>query len=141
ELTEGDLMGTTGEPLDALRDLAAIGVRIAIDDFGTGYSNLAYLRKLPSHARKLAGPFLTAPFCTGGAQEDDCDETDLEVLEMLIELAHTLGLSVTAEVVETVAQLERLRKLGCDTGQGWYFAPPVPPSAVPPMLRGPLGPA
>jgi diguanylate cyclase (GGDEF)-like protein/PAS domain S-box-containing protein len=141
ELTEGDLMGTTGEPLDALRDLAAIGVRIAIDDFGTGYSNLAYLRTLPVHALKLAGPFLTRPFCTGGDQEDDCDETDLEVLELLIELAHTLGLSVTAEVVETEAQLERLRKLGCDTGQGWYFAPPVPPSAVPPMLRGPLGPA
>ena len=63
------------------------------------------------------------------------------MLALLIELAHTLGLSVTAEVVETSAQLERLRKLGCDTGQGWYFAPPVRPSAVPPMFTGPVGPA
>jgi diguanylate cyclase (GGDEF)-like protein/PAS domain S-box-containing protein len=143
ELTESDLMGTTGEPLDALRDLAAMGVRIAIDDFGTGYSNLAYLRTLPVHALKLAGPFVTRPFpaipAPGG--EQDHDEVDLEVLALLIELAHTLGLSVTAEVVETSVQLERLRKLGCDTGQGWFFAPPVPASAVPALLRGPVGPA
>jgi len=142
ELTESDLMGTTGEPLDALRALAAMGVRIAIDDFGTGYSNLAYLRTLPVHALKLAGPFVTRPF-TGSPEsgvDPDHDEVDLEVLALLIELAHTLGLSVTAEVVETSVQLERLRKLGCDTGQGWYFAPPVPPSAVPALLRGPVGP-
>jgi EAL domain-containing protein (putative c-di-GMP-specific phosphodiesterase class I) len=119
-----------------------MGVRIAIDDFGTGYSNLAYLRTLPVHALKLAGPFVTRPFTaveSGGDPESD--QVDLEVLALLIELAHTLGLSVTAEVVETSVQLERLRKLGCDTGQGWYFAPPVPASAVPAMLHGPVGPA
>jgi diguanylate cyclase (GGDEF)-like protein/PAS domain S-box-containing protein len=142
ELTESDLMGTTGEPLDALRALAAMGVRIAIDDFGTGYSNLAYLRTLPVHALKLAGPFVTRPFTTVESGDDpESDQVDLEVLALLIELAHTLGLSVTAEVVETSVQLERLRKLGCDTGQGWYFAPPVPASAVPAMLHGPVGPA
>jgi EAL domain-containing protein (putative c-di-GMP-specific phosphodiesterase class I) len=143
ELTESDLMGTTGEPLEALRALAEMGVRIAIDDFGTGYSNLAYLRTLPVHALKLAGPFVTRPFNRdpdkGG--DPDYDEVDLEVLALLVELAHTLGLSVTAEVVETSVQLERLRKLGCDTGQGWYFAPPVPASAIPELLRGPVGPA
>ena len=53
-------MGTAGEPLRALHALADMGVRIAIDDFGTGYSNLAYLRHLPVHALKLAGPFVTA---------------------------------------------------------------------------------
>jgi EAL domain-containing protein (putative c-di-GMP-specific phosphodiesterase class I) len=136
-------MGTTGEPLEALRALAEMGVRIAIDDFGTGYSNLAYLRTLPVHALKLAGPFVTRPFARdpdkGG--DPDYDEVDLEVLALLVELAHTLGLSVTAEFVETSVQLERLRKLGCDTGQGWYFAPPVPASAVPDLLRGPIGPA
>ncbi len=142
ELTESDLMGTTGEPLEALRALEAMGVRIAIDDFGTGYSNLAYLRTLPVHALKLAGPFVTRPFTGVPDANGDpgSDEVDLEVLALLIELAHTLGLSVTAEVVETSAQLERLRKLGCDTGQGWYFAPPVPASAVPSLLRGPVGP-
>ena len=73
ELTESDLMGTTGESLDALHELAALGVRIAIDDFGTGYSNLAYLRHLPVHALKLAGPFVT------GSQEAGSDEVDVEV--------------------------------------------------------------
>jgi diguanylate cyclase (GGDEF)-like protein/PAS domain S-box-containing protein len=143
ELTESDLMSTTGEPLEALRALAAMGVRIAIDDFGTGYSNLAYLRTLPVHALKLAGAFVTRPFTAPAESEGDpgCDEVDLQVLALLVELAHTLGLSVTAEVVETSVQLERLRKLGCDTGQGWYFAPPVPASAVPDLLRGPVGPA
>ncbi len=142
ELTETDLMGTTGEPLEALRALAAMGVRIAIDDFGTGYSNLAYLRTLPVHALKLAGPFVTGPFATDvpGHATNEPDEVGLDVLALLIELAHTLGLSVTAEVVETSVQLERLRKLGCDTGQGWYFAPAVPAAAIPPLLSGPVGP-
>jgi diguanylate cyclase (GGDEF)-like protein/PAS domain S-box-containing protein len=139
ELTESDLMATTGEPLAALHELADMGIRIAIDDFGTGYSNLAYLRSLPVHALKLAGPFVT-----GCAKPEDrngiSDDVDLEVLALLIELAHTLGLSVTAEVVETAVQLERLRKLGCDTGQGWYFAPAVAAGAVPDLLRGPIGP-
>ncbi|GAA0924098.1 putative bifunctional diguanylate cyclase/phosphodiesterase [Pseudonocardia zijingensis] len=143
ELTESALMGSTDEPLDALRALANMGVRIAIDDFGTGYSNLAYLRTLPVHALKLAGPFVSRPFASRDPASDGadaCDEVDLEVLALLIELAHTLGLSVTAEVVETAAQLERLRKFGCDTGQGWYFAPAVPAAQVPDLLRGPIGP-
>ena len=58
ELTESELMGTTGGSLAALHELAAMGVRIAIDDFGTGYSNLAYLRHLPVHTLKMAGPFV-----------------------------------------------------------------------------------
>jgi diguanylate cyclase (GGDEF)-like protein/PAS domain S-box-containing protein len=143
ELTESALMGSTEEPLAALRALAAMGVRIAIDDFGTGYSNLAYLRTLPVHALKLAGPFVTRPFAAADPDtdgEEAYDEVDLEVLALLIELAHTLGLSVTAEVVETSVQLERLRKLGCDTGQGWYFSRAVPAPAVPDLLRGPVGP-
>ncbi len=142
-------MGTTGEPLEALHALAAMGVRIAIDDFGTGYSNLAYLRTLPVHGLKLAGPFVTgglpaldgdrsAITCGDILDSDSSDEVDLEVLALLIELAHTLGLSVTAEVVETSVQMERLRKLGCDTGQGWYFAPAVAANAVPALLRGPV---
>ncbi|MHA6625142.1 putative bifunctional diguanylate cyclase/phosphodiesterase [Pseudonocardia sichuanensis] len=141
ELTESDLMGTTGETLDALHALADMGVRIAIDDFGTGYSNLAYLRSLPVHALKLAGTFVNGRAKPDAGEGDSADEVDLEVLALLIELAHTLGLSVTAEVVETGVQLERLRKLGCDTGQGWYFAPAVAAGAVPQLLRGPVGPS
>jgi diguanylate cyclase (GGDEF)-like protein/PAS domain S-box-containing protein len=119
ELTETAAMATTGAPLAALRRLAALGVRIAIDDFGTGYSNLAYLRDLPVHVLKLAGPFVTGGDGRSGVAHD---EVDADVLAHVVRLAHTLGLSVTAEHVETAAQAGRLHALGCDVGQGWYFA-------------------
>lgn len=134
ELTESDVMGTTAESLDTLHQLARMGIRIAIDDFGTGYSNLAYLRSLPVHALKLAGRFVT------GGDTDGGDAVDVEVSALLIQLAHLLGLSVTAESVETAAQLEQLRALGCDTGQGWYFAPAVHAGVIPDLLQGPVGP-
>ncbi|MGI9001537.1 MAG: putative bifunctional diguanylate cyclase/phosphodiesterase [Pseudonocardia sp.] len=137
ELTETDMMGTTGTPLAALRELKAMGIQIAIDDFGTGYSNLAYLRDLPVHVLKLAGPFTTgrSPGHDGGV-----DEVDVEVLALLIRLAHTMGLSVTAEFVETAAHFERLRRLGCDIGQGWYFAPAAGPEVIPQLLQGKVPP-
>jgi EAL domain-containing protein (putative c-di-GMP-specific phosphodiesterase class I) len=134
ELTESDLMGTTGESLEALHELAAMGVQIAIDDFGTGYSNLAYLRHLPVHALKLAGRFVT------GNCDEGTDEVDAEVTLLLIRLAHVLSLSVTAESVETAAQLEQLRELGCDIGQGWYFSPAVDAATITDQLRRPRWP-
>jgi EAL domain-containing protein (putative c-di-GMP-specific phosphodiesterase class I) len=123
ELTESAVMGTTDESLATLHALAELGVRIAIDDFGTGYSNLAYLRSLPVHGLKLAGPFLT------GTQQ-----VDIQIVATLVQLAHTLDLDVTAESVETAEQADRLRALGCDTAQGWYFAAAGPPDAVSPIL-------
>ena len=141
ELTESDLMGTSGESLGALRALAAMGVRIAIDDFGTGYSNLAYLRHLPVHTLKLAGTFVTGAQLRDGLLAappgEAADEADNRVVAAVIQLAGVLGLSVTAESVETDAQLERLRQLGCDTGQGWYFARAVPSDEVPALLHCP----
>ncbi|MCO1657737.1 putative bifunctional diguanylate cyclase/phosphodiesterase [Pseudonocardia humida] len=144
ELTESDLMGSTGETLSVLRTLAAMGVRIAIDDFGTGYSNLAYLRHLPVHTLKLAGPFVTGANLPDGllsAPRGAADDVDARVLAAVVELARVLGLSVTAESVETAGQLERLRALGCDTGQGWYFARSVPAAEVLDMVRDPPWPA
>jgi EAL domain-containing protein (putative c-di-GMP-specific phosphodiesterase class I) len=135
ELTESDLMGTTPESLAALRALADMGVRIAIDDFGTGYSNLAYLRHLPVHALKLAGPFVTGAH--EGRPPDDGDAVDLKLIALIIQLAHVLDLSVTAESVETESQLQRLLDLGCDVGQGWFFAPAQPAEAIPGLLAAP----
>jgi diguanylate cyclase (GGDEF)-like protein/PAS domain S-box-containing protein len=129
ELTESAVMGTTGEPLDRLRGLADLGVRIAIDDFGTGYSNLAYLRSLPVHALKLAGPFLAGLRSAEGA-----DPVDEQIVATLVGLAHTLSLEVTAEGVETAAQAARLRALGCDTAQGWYYAAALPAKEIPALL-------
>jgi diguanylate cyclase (GGDEF)-like protein/PAS domain S-box-containing protein len=142
ELTESALMGTNGGSLAALRALADMGVRIAIDDFGTGYSNLAYLRRLPVQALKLAGSFVTgavrgdpipAPADPRGA------DVDREVVGLLIRLAHTLGLTVTAESVETAAQFTHLQQLECDTGQGWYFAPPLAADQIPALAGRRLG--
>ncbi|RSM54636.1 GGDEF domain-containing protein [Actinoplanes sp. ATCC 53533] len=129
ELTESAIMDTNG-PLQALSSLADSGIRIAIDDFGTGYSNFAYLRRLPVHLLKLAGPFVD-----GLRDPDGGDSVDERIVETIIRLAHTIGVSVTAEAVETRSQAERLRALGCDTGQGWLFSRPLRPAAVTDLLR------
>ena len=126
EVTESALMtADADEPLAALRKLADMGVRIAIDDFGTGYSNLAYLRRLPVHELKLAGAFLDGLRTPG-----EPDPADVRVVAAVIDIAHTLRLTVTAEAVETAEQASRLRELGCDTAQGWYYAPPTDPDRL-----------
>ncbi|WP_246195759.1 putative bifunctional diguanylate cyclase/phosphodiesterase [Halopolyspora algeriensis] len=119
ELTESAVMDTADEPLEALHALSRMGVRIAIDDFGTGYSNLAYLRRLPVHELKIAGSF------TEGLREvAGTDPINARIVNTLVDLAHTLGLTVTAEGVETHAQAQCLTDMGCETGQGWFFARP-----------------
>ncbi|MCW0216660.1 MAG: EAL domain-containing protein [Pseudonocardia sp.] len=137
ELTESDVMSADGGPLETLGTLADLGIRIAIDDFGTGYSNLAYLRTLPVHTLKLAGPFVTG-YGPGGREGRGGEAGTAAVLSSVIGLAHTLGLTVTAENVETAEQHARLRSLGCDTGQGWFLAPPGTPDAVAGLLGRPL---
>jgi EAL domain-containing protein (putative c-di-GMP-specific phosphodiesterase class I) len=119
ELTETAAMGTTGEPLRALQRLAELGVRISIDDFGTGHSNIAYLRQLPVHGLKLAGSFVE------GLRTEQADPVDEHIVSSLVDMAHALGLSVTAEGIEVKAQADRLRRLGCDLGQGYFYARPV----------------
>jgi diguanylate cyclase (GGDEF)-like protein len=122
EITESAVMATDNETVKALRDLAALGIRVAIDDFGTGYSNLAYLRSLPVHELKVAGSFVEGLRLPGA---EDC--VDAQILATLVELAHALGLQLTAEGVETAGQAERLRAIGCDAGQGWHLGRPGPP--------------
>jgi EAL domain-containing protein (putative c-di-GMP-specific phosphodiesterase class I) len=124
ELTESAIMGTTDEPLAALRQLADLGVRIAIDDFGTGYSNLAYLRHLPVHALKIAGSFVE------GLRSGESSSVDTRIVTALVSLAHTLGLEVIAEGVETQTQVDLLREMGCDSAQGWLYAKPGPPEEI-----------
>nr|WP_246018579.1 EAL domain-containing protein [Saccharothrix australiensis] len=130
ELTESAIMGTADEPLEALRALSEMGVRIAIDDFGTGYSNLAYLKHLPVHELKIAGSFME-----GLRAADEEDAVDVQIVSTLVQLAHALRLGVTAEGVETPAQAKRLHRIGCDTGQGWFFAKPMKPAEIDEMLR------
>jgi diguanylate cyclase (GGDEF)-like protein/PAS domain S-box-containing protein len=118
ELTESAVLGEAPGPVDALAGLAAAGVRLVIDDFGTGYSNLVHLSRLPAAELKIAGSFLKAS-ATGDLAND-------KIVAATISLAHSLGLSVTAEGVENAEQAARLRELECDTAQGWFFGPPGP---------------
>jgi diguanylate cyclase (GGDEF)-like protein/PAS domain S-box-containing protein len=130
EVTESAIMGVADDgPLDALRTLADMGSRIAIDDFGTGYSNLAYLRHLPVSELKIAGSFVE-----GLRAKGESDPVDAEIVKTLVSLAHTLGLTVTAEGVETTEQADRLRRIGCDSGQGWLFARPGPADSIDRLL-------
>ncbi|MFF7970200.1 EAL domain-containing protein [Streptomyces sp. NPDC007905] len=124
EVTESALIGADDDLLKPLRRLAEMGVDIALDDFGTGYSNLANLRRLPVSILKLDRSF------TQGMQQFPADPVDLKIVEGIVSLAHSLDLAVTVEGVETGAQAEQLRVLGCDTAQGWYYARPGPPERL-----------
>ncbi|MFF1699622.1 putative bifunctional diguanylate cyclase/phosphodiesterase [Streptomyces sp. NPDC058257] len=124
EVTESALIGADDDLLKPLRRLSEMGVDIALDDFGTGYSNLANLRRLPVSVLKLDRSF------TQGMQHFPADPVDLKIVEGIVGLAHSLDLAVTVEGVETGAQADQLRELGCDTAQGWYYARPGPPDQL-----------
>ena len=104
-----------------LHRLTETGVRIGIDDFGTGHSSLSDLRALPVHTLKIDQSFIEA---LGKNPEGAA------IIAAVVQLGHALGLSVTAEGVETPGQLSELRSLGCDLGQGFYFAHPQPGAIV-----------
>ncbi|MDX6353946.1 MAG: hypothetical protein QOF98_849 [Streptomyces sp.] len=124
EVTESALIGADEDQLKPLRQIADLGVEIALDDFGTGYSNLSSLRWLPLSVLKLDRAF------TRGMRQQPADPVDLKIVEGIVSMAHGLGLTVTVEGVETRTQAEHLRALGCDTGQGWYYARPGPPDRL-----------
>ncbi len=131
ELTESAVAGDTHGALVALRELAAAGVRLAIDDFGTGYSNLAHLGRLPVHQLKIDRSLLSSV-----RQGELVDPAHDKIVAATISLAHSLGLDVAAEGVETAAQADRLRLLHCDSAQGLLFGGPIPVDEVSSLLSG-----
>jgi EAL domain-containing protein (putative c-di-GMP-specific phosphodiesterase class I) len=110
---------------EILEGLRGLGVRFSIDDFGTGYSSLAYLKRLPADAIKIDKSFVK------GLGED---VEDAAIVRTIIELAHTLGMEVIAEGVETEEQVALLEEMGCDFAQGYHFAQPLPPEEIPALL-------
>ena len=110
-LVEGD--GAAGATAQALRDL---GVSLAIDDFGTGYSSLAYVKRFPVDTIKVDRSFVDGI---------DHDGREAAIVERIADLAHALDMSCVAEGVETRAQLDQLRQLGCDAAQGYLLGRPV----------------
>jgi EAL domain-containing protein (putative c-di-GMP-specific phosphodiesterase class I) len=118
EVTEGLIMRNTEKSIATLRRLKDFGVAIAVDDFGTGYSSLSYLRRLPLDVLKIDRSFVQG---IGQNTEDDA------IVRAIVSLARSLGLSVTAEGIETPEQASLLREWSCDSGQGYLFSRPVAP--------------
>jgi diguanylate cyclase (GGDEF)-like protein/PAS domain S-box-containing protein len=112
EVTESVLLGGRHQAGKALNQLKELGVSIAMDDFGTGYASLSYLRRFPFDVLKIDRSFV------GDITEDPAD---CELVVASLALAHSLGLTVIAEGIETVAQLQLLREHACDMGQGFLF--------------------
>ncbi|MDP9463451.1 MAG: EAL domain-containing protein, partial [Actinomycetota bacterium] len=115
------LMREVSEAMQILAGLKNLGLSIAVDDFGTGYSSLEYLHRLPIDEVKIDGRFVAGL---------GVDAERSAIVASVISLAHAMGRAVVAEGVETGAQLERLRSLGCESAQGFFIARPMPADAI-----------
>jgi len=117
EITESGLMADPDTAISVLRELSELGFGLSIDDYGTGYSSMSYLKALPVSELKIDQSFV---------RDIAHQDTDRMIVASTRELAHGLGLSVTAEGVEDQASFDVLKELGCDIVQGYYFARPMP---------------
>jgi diguanylate cyclase (GGDEF)-like protein len=126
ELTETCVMSNPEDSIAILEDLSRMGVLVSVDDFGTGYSSMSYLRRFPIDKLKIDKTFVA---------EMDTRADDASIVQAIVSLAHGLHLKVVAEGVETEAQLEALRALGCDQYQGFYCSPAVPPDEFEELIR------
>ena len=125
EVTEGALIGDVRGATAVLESLSALGVTIAIDDFGTGYSSLSHLQLFPVDVIKVDKTFV----------EDLCGGTEHSMLvRSVLAIAREFGLQVVAEGIESEEQEAQLRRLGCDYGQGYLYAHPVPASGIDELL-------
>ncbi len=113
EVTESAMMPDPESAIDVMTQLKALGIKIALDDFGTGYSSLSYLHRFPLDSLKIDMSFVSR------MMEDD------EIVRTIIVLGRNLGLRVIAEGVETIEQAIRLRDLGCEYAQGYFFSTPI----------------
>lgn len=126
EITESILMKNPEPDMEALQALSAMGMRFAIDDFGTGYSSLTYLKRFPINILKIDKAFV---------RDIISDADDAAIVSAIITMAHSLGIKTVAEGVETLQQIEILRRQGCDYAQGYYFSPPLPGDEIERLLQ------
>jgi diguanylate cyclase (GGDEF)-like protein/PAS domain S-box-containing protein len=130
ELTESTLARNPGQTLDRLQELAAVGVGLAADDFGTGYSSLSYLQRFPLDVVKVDKSFVD-----GVGIEPEATA----LVSAIVQMARALDLQVVAEGVETADQAAALAHMGCDYGQGYHFARPLPAQQVQALFAHPVG--
>jgi len=126
EITESAAMQNSQQYLGALQALRQLGSRILIDDFGTGYSSLSYLKNLPVDTLKIDRAFV---------RDMVQDTNDAAIVRAIVAVAKSLGLQIVAEGIESAEQLEALRKLDCECGQGFYLSPPVSGEVCASVLR------
>jgi diguanylate cyclase (GGDEF)-like protein len=117
EVTESMAMASPGDAISILKLLAGSGITLSMDDFGTGYSSLAYLKLFPLHVLKIDRSFV---------KDIETDPDDADICDVIVLLAHKLGLEVIAEGVETPAQLKFLTSIGCEKIQGYLLSKPLP---------------
>ena len=125
EITEGVILTSTASIVESFDALKAGDIRLYLDDFGTGYSSLAYLETFPFDSLKIDRSFVSGGPGKGGKPE---------IVQAIVRLAHSLGLEVVAEGIETSEQLAWVRALGCEQGQGFYFSPPLTGSEATALL-------
>ncbi|MBV9292500.1 MAG: EAL domain-containing protein [Frankiales bacterium] len=126
EITESLLMEDRSQAIQTLCQLRSLGTRLSVDDFGTGYSSLSRLNKLPIDEVKIDRSFVT---------QLDTGDAGRTIVAASVAMAHGLGLRVVAEGIETDRQLQTLRALGCDDGQGYLFGRPASPERVTEFCR------
>ncbi|WP_019500248.1 putative bifunctional diguanylate cyclase/phosphodiesterase [Pseudanabaena sp. PCC 6802] len=117
EITESYLLENAASSVETLRRLKELGIHLCIDDFGTGYSSLSRLHEFPIDTLKIDRSFIKRMDLNSGK--------NLETVQMIVTLAHSLGMNVVAEGVETMEQLDRLKQLGCDFIQGYLISRPI----------------
>lgn len=126
EITESALIEPGGGVRDTLEQIRKRNIKLSIDDFGTGYSSLSYLRRFPIDNLKIDRSFI---------EQMNFDAENLEIVKVIITLAKTLGMDAISEGVETLQQLQQLKALGCEFGQGYLFAKPLTSTAIESMLQ------
>ncbi len=126
EITETAVMSDPEESIKTLERLSEMGVLISVDDFGTGYSSMSYLRRLPIDRLKIDRSFIN---------EITARADDASIVQAIVSLAHSLRLKVIAEGVETIAQLDFLKSIGCDQYQGFHFSRPLPVREFETLMR------
>ncbi len=129
EITESMLIDNIEKVVETLNQLNAMGIRISIDDFGTGYSSLSYLKRFPIHTLKIDRTFV---------RDIVTDKNDHTIVATIIAMAHSLGMDVIAEGIETEEQLDLLIAQQCDHYQGYYFSKPVAALEIEPILANSL---
>lgn len=116
EITESAILEYTEDNAEILQRIRDLGVQVQIDDFGIGYSSLSYLSKFPINGLKIDNSFINTI---------NTDNSNLQIVQAIISLSNELGIGVVAEGIEDGAQLDQLKKLGCEFGQGYYLSNPM----------------